>query len=151
MGRAVVRVLRPRRRANVVRAAGGVLIRPSQPGRVEVALIHRPDRDDWSLPKGKVDPGETYEECALREVLEETGYQCRLGDFVGFTEYEDRRGRRKVVGYWVMEVEEGEFAVSREVDEMRWVDLELAIRTATYQRDGDLLASLDSLPLAGWG
>jgi 8-oxo-dGTP diphosphatase len=120
-------------------------------GRVEVALVHRPGRNDWSLPKGKLDPGESFEECALREVLEETGFRCRLLSFVGFTEYRDRRGRPKVVGYWVMEVLDGEFAVSSEVDDLQWLELDVAARVLTYERDQDLLAALDTIGLARSG
>ncbi len=152
MGRAVARVLWPRKvRDDVVRGAGGILLREDRPGRYEVALIHRPARDDWSLPKGKLDPGESYEICALREVLEETGYECRLVSFVGFTEYRDRRGRPKVVGYWVMEVIDGEFAVSHEVDELQWLEVHVASRILTYERDRELLAALDMVDLAASG
>jgi 8-oxo-dGTP diphosphatase len=152
MGRAVARVLWPRKvRDDVVRGAGGILLRPAGGGRFEVALVHRPARGDWSLPKGKLDPGESYESCALREVLEETGYRCRLASFVGFTEYRDRRGRPKVVGYWVMEVLDGEFAVSREVDDLQWLDLEVASRILTYERDRELLAAIDTVDLAASG
>jgi 8-oxo-dGTP diphosphatase len=152
MSRAVARVLRRGKApGGVVRAAGGILLREGPVGRFEVAVVHRPDRDDWSLPKGKVDPGETYEECALREVLEETGYRCRLLDFVGFTEYRDRRGRQKVVGYWVMEVLGGEFAVSAEVDVLKWLELDFAAHALTYERDRQLLASIDTVSLARSG
>ena len=116
-----------------------------------MALVYRASREDWSLPKGKVEPGETDEECALREVLEETGYRCRLGRFVGSTEYQDRRGRPKVVGYWLMEVIDGEFTPTDEVDDLRWLELDLAARALTYQRDRDLLATLDALALARSG
>jgi len=151
MGRVVTRVRWPRKvRDDVIRAAGGILLREVA-GRVEVALVHRAGRDDWSVPKGKLDPGESYEQCALREVLEETGYHCRLVRFVGFTEYRDRRGRPKVVGYWVMEVLEGEFAVSHEVDDLRWLELDVAARVLTYERDRDLLAALDTIGLARSG
>ena len=143
MGRVVARVLWPRKAQDeVIRGAGGILLREGLGHRIEVALVHRPGRD-WSFPKGKVDPGESYEECALREVLEETGYRCVLKDFVGFTEYRDRRGRPKVVGYWVMEVLDGAFAVSDEVDELRWLDLGQAADVLTYERDRDLLAAVD--------
>ena len=136
MGRAVARVLWPRKvRDDVVRGAGGILLREVAGGRHEVAVVHRPARGDWSLPKGKLDPGESYESCALREVLEETGYRCRLVSFVGFTEYQDRRGRPKVVGYWVMEVLDGEFAVSDEVDELQWLELDVAARSSPTSRD----------------
>jgi 8-oxo-dGTP diphosphatase len=152
VGRSVANVLRPRKaRHDLVRAAGGILLRPAGASRFEVALVHRPDRDDWSLPKGKLDPGESYEDCALREVLEETGYRCRLLDFVGFTEYRDRRNRQKVVGYWIMEVVGGEFAPSSEVDRLQWLDLEVAAHALTYERDRELLVALDIVDLARSG
>jgi 8-oxo-dGTP diphosphatase len=138
-------------RGDVVRAAGGILLREVPSGQVEVALVHRPGRDDWTLPKGKLDPGESYEQCALREVLEETGYGCQLLSFVGFTEYRDRRGRPKVVGYWVMEVLEGVFAESDEVDDLQWLELAQAARALTYERDRELLAALDTIGLARSG
>ncbi len=152
MRQGVERVLWPRKaRDDLVPAAGGILLREVSTGRFEVALIHRPGRDDWSLPKGKQDPGESYEECALREVLEETGYRCRLLSFVGFTEYRDRRGRPKVVHYWLMDVLGGQFAPSDEVDDLQWVELERAAQVLSYGRDRELLASLDTVDLARSG
>ena len=68
-----------------------------------VAVVHRPKYDDWSLPKGKLDPGEAWEAAALREVLEETGIACRLGPELGAARYLDRHGRPKTVRYWAME------------------------------------------------
>jgi 8-oxo-dGTP pyrophosphatase MutT (NUDIX family) len=127
------------------------LLREVPTGRFEVAVIHRPDRDDWSLPKGKLDAGESFEDAALREVLEETGFRCRLVRFAGFTEYRDRRDRPKVVAYWQMEVLDGEFRPSREADDLRWLDLDLAARALTYRRDRELLASLDTVTLARSG
>jgi 8-oxo-dGTP diphosphatase len=135
----------------VVRAAGGILLRDGEDGRREIAVVHRPLRDDWSLPKGKLDDGESFEDCALREVEEETGLRCLLGRFVGSTEYRDRRNRPKVVAYWLMEVIDGVFSPSDEVDEVRWLELHLAQRALTYERDRDLVASLDSIPLARSG
>jgi len=142
---------RAKARRELVRAAGGILLREVRPGRFEVAVIHRPERDDWSLPKGKLDPGETHEACALREVLEETGYRCSLVSFVGFTEYRDRRGRRKEVGYWLMAVSEGDFSASDEVDELRWLELDMAVRSLTYEYDRELLMALDTVSLARSG
>ena len=148
----MARVLWPRKvRDDVVRGAGGILLREAAGGRHEVAVVHRPSRGDWSLPKGKLDPGESYEDCALREVLEETGYRCRLVSFVGFTEYRDRRDRPKVVGYWVMDVLDGEFAVSDEVDDLQWLERDVAGQILSYQRDRDLLAALDTVDLAASG
>lgn len=123
----------------LVRAAGGIIFRRTADGRPEVAVVHRPARADWSFPKGKLEPGETFEECAMREVWEETGLHCRLGRFVGHTEYRDRKDRPKVVAYWVMDVRGGTFVPNDEVDEMRWVDLETATQLLSYDRDRDLL------------
>jgi 8-oxo-dGTP pyrophosphatase MutT (NUDIX family) len=136
---------------DVVQAAGGIVLRHLAGGRREVAVVHRPGRDDWSLPKGKLSGDESIEHCALREVQEETGLRCRLGRFVGTTAYRDRRDRPKVVHYWIMDVLDGEFAPSDEVDEMRWIELTIAVRALTYERDRDLIASFDVLSLAQSG
>ena len=123
-----------------VRAAGGVVVRRGPDGRPELVLIHRPRYRDWSLPKGKRDPGETDEEAALREVDEETGFRCRLGMELPSVSYTDRNGRAKVVRYWLMEREGGEFRPNHEVDEVRWVGAEEAERLLTHDRDRELVA-----------
>jgi 8-oxo-dGTP pyrophosphatase MutT (NUDIX family) len=132
----------------LVLAAGGLLLRDA-PGDVrELALVHRPNRVDWSFPKGKVEPHESLTACALREVEEETGLRCRVGRFVGTTQYRDRKDRPKVVAYWLMDVVSGTFAANDEVDEMRWVALDSAAALLTYDRDRELLerlALLDAL------
>jgi 8-oxo-dGTP pyrophosphatase MutT (NUDIX family) len=122
----------------VVQAAGGLLVRRVGT-ELQIALIHRPAQSDWSFPKGKLEGGETYEEAAQREVQEETGLSGRLLRFVGHTEYTDRKGRPKVVAYWVMAAESGSFAVNEEVDELRWLDLPAAGRLLSYSRDRELL------------
>lgn len=122
-------------------AGGGLARRRAASGDWEVAMVHRPRYQDWSLPKGKVKPGETVEEAALREVEEETGLLCRLLDPCGDATYRDRRGRLKVVRYWVMEVVlEGTFEPSQEVDAMRWSAVPEALLTLTYPRDRELVA-----------
>ena len=78
-------------------------------GALQIVVVHRPDQQDWSFPKGKLEPGETFELAALREVREETGMACRLVRFIGHTEYMDRKGRPKAVAYWVMAAEAGFF------------------------------------------
>jgi 8-oxo-dGTP diphosphatase len=128
----------------VVRAAGGMIVRRSAAGRIEVAVVHRPFRVDWSFPKGKCEPYEPLEECAVREVFEETGFRCRLGPFVGHTEYLDRKERPKVVVYWLMHRESGIFAPGDEVDEVRWVGIGEAEELLTYERDRELLHVLDA-------
>jgi 8-oxo-dGTP pyrophosphatase MutT (NUDIX family) len=131
------------RPAELILAAGGLVVRRSGPERIEIAIVHRPIREDWSFPKGKVEPKETLTECALREVREETGLSCRIVSFVGTTEYQDRKDRRKIAAYWVMTPESGAFRSSEEVDEMRWVELGEAAELLTYERDRELLASLE--------
>jgi 8-oxo-dGTP diphosphatase len=126
----------------VVHAAGGVVWRRLDDGVTEVLVVHRPKYDDWTLPKGKLDRGETHEAAAVREVLEETGVRGRLGAELPATDYRDRHGRAKRVRYWEMEVEGGEFVPNREVDEARWVDLDTASRMLTYPRDREVLTSL---------
>jgi 8-oxo-dGTP pyrophosphatase MutT (NUDIX family) len=145
------RVLTVGAHQDVVFAAGGVVLRQVAGGRTEVAVVHRPGRDDWSLPKGKLATDESFEDCALREVEEETGLRCRMSRFVGYTQYRDRRDRPKVVAYWLMEALDGEFAPSDEVDEMRWLELTIARRALSYERDRDLLGSLDAVLLAQSG
>jgi 8-oxo-dGTP diphosphatase len=124
--------------AEIVRAAGGLIVR-RHAGRLEVALVHRPVHQDWSYPKGKLEEGETFEDAAQREVLEETGLICRLVRFVGHTDYIDRKGRPKVVAYWVMSAVGGAFAPNEEVDELRWVDVAAAGGLLSYERDRELL------------
>jgi 8-oxo-dGTP diphosphatase len=130
---------------HVVRAAGGVVWRAvdGADDEVEVLLVHRPKYDDWSLPKGKCDPGETDEDAAAREVLEETGLRCRLGTELIESHYEDGRGRPKVVRYWMMVPIDGQFAVNDEVDEVRWVSTAEARARLTYERDQPVIDSFD--------
>ncbi len=123
---------------DLMRAAGGVPYRRGEAG-IEVGVIHRPHREDWSFPKGKLDPGETFEQCAVREVLEETGFVVQLDHFVGTTEYVHRKGRPKIVAYWLVSVVGGEFTPNDEADEIRWVSIEAARELVTYDRDRELL------------
>jgi 8-oxo-dGTP pyrophosphatase MutT (NUDIX family) len=125
---------------NVVKAAGGVVCREGSSGETEIVVVHRPAYDDWTLPKGKVDPDETPEECALREVKEETGFRCELVRPLGCTAYVDRRGRNKVACYWVMEVVNGKFRPGGEVDRMSWLPVAEAVKRLTYERDKALIA-----------
>lgn len=118
-----------------VRAAGGLVVRNGQ-----VLLVHRPKYDDWTFPKGKADEGESDEDCALREVAEETGLRCRLEQELAGTDYVDSRGRPKRVRWWRMiSVGDDGFTPNDEVDEVRWVSPEEAARLLSYQRDLVLL------------
>ena len=124
-----------------VEAAGGVLLRPGEEG-YEVCVVHRPRYGDWTLPKGKLEPDETFEEAALREVEEETGLRCELGAELASTHYVDGKGRPKIVRYWLMEVVGGEFEPNAEVDELRWMTAHDAVDALTYERDRELVAGI---------
>ncbi len=115
-----------------------------QAGGEEVLVVHRPRYDDWTLPKGKVAGDESDQECALREVQEETGFVCRLGRELDTVSYIDHRGREKTVRYWEMTPLEGTFTPSYEVDEVRWIPLEDAAKSLTYTHDRDLLEHLEN-------
>ena len=117
-----------------IQAAGGVVMRDGR-----VALVHRPEYDDWTLPKGKLDPGESFEEAALREVWEETGLRARPIRPLPEVRYEVR-ARPKVVRYWLMDVlEDPGFEPNSEVDELRWLSPADAAELLTYDRDKEVL------------
>jgi 8-oxo-dGTP diphosphatase len=119
-----------------INAAGGVVVKDGR-----VLLVHRPRYDDWSFPKGKLDPGETFEVAALREVEEETGVRCSLGRELPATRYEVS-GLPKLVRYWLMTPKaETPFVPNAETDELRWVTPEEALALLSYERDREVLSA----------
>ncbi len=119
----------------MIEAAGGLVERAD--GRIVV--VHRPRYDDWSLPKGKLDRGESFEEAALREIEEETGIRAALGRELPTMRY-DVKGKPKTVRWWSMTVvDEGTFVPSDEVDELRWVTRAEAADLLSYDHDRALL------------
>ena len=121
--------------SKVVHAAGGVLWRPGhRESAAEIAVIHRPRYDDWSLPKGKVDPGETEPVTAVREVLEETGHHVHLGRRIATVSYPIEQ-RTKKVQYWSARSVGGSFAPNNEVDDLVWLAAPAAIKKAKQPAD----------------
>lgn len=122
-----------------VRAAGGIVVRRASRG-VEVVVVHRPQYDDWTLPKGKCEPAETWDECAAREVREETGLDCRLLASAGTTSHTDGEGRPKEVRWGLMRAEDpGALMPGFEVDAARWVPVSQAASAVSYESDHELL------------
>ncbi|MGW5438301.1 NUDIX hydrolase [Nocardia asteroides] len=135
----------PRVRPNI-HAAGAVLWRDGGAGP-EIAVIHRPKYGDWSLPKGKLDPGETPVVAAVREVGEETGLPCVLGRYLGHVTYPIPGHRQlKRVDYWAAEAAAGEFAVNAEVDELRWFPLDRLMDQLSYPMDRQVVRMFARLP-----
>jgi len=135
---------------DLIRAAGGVVTRVIG-DRLQVACIYREARGDWTFPKGKLDGEETFEEGALREVREETGMTCSIVRFIGTTQYIHRKGKPKIVAYYLMTVDDGEFEPSEEVDDLVWVDAGEVPGNLTWDRDRELFdLALATPELAPW-
>lgn len=131
-----------------VPAAGGVLWR-REAGELRIALVHRPKYDDWSLPKGKLDPGEPAVVAAVREVLEETGFHAVPGRTLGESRYRVLAGGReaeKTVRWWAMRASGGEFVPGPEVDQLRWVSLRSALARVSAGYDSAPLRVFESEP-----
>ena len=134
------------RDGDAIRAAGAVLWRVAGEGPgVEVAVVHRPHHRDWSLPKGKVDPGETRAGTAVREIAEETGFHAVLGRHLASVHYAVG-GNRKIVDYWAARAGDGTFAANSETDELRWLAPAEASGLLTYSSDRDVLDEFTATP-----
>lgn len=128
----------------VARAAGAVLHRPSKKGKLRVLVVHRPKYDDWSLPKGHLDFGESYQAAAKREVEEETGMTGTTGTEIGSVGYVVGRGS-KVVRYWLMDYTDGTFRANSETDEAKWLSPRKAMDLVSYERDARVIARASQL------
>ncbi|MFG1929502.1 NUDIX domain-containing protein [Mycobacterium sp. NPDC048908] len=125
--------------SKAVLAAGAVLWRHNDDlSAPEVAIIHRPRYDDWSLPKGKVDPGETEPVTAVREIREETGFSSILGRRLATVTYPVEQGVKKV-RYWAARAGDGEFDPNAEVDELKWLPVAEAMKQLEYPHDRKVL------------
>ncbi len=133
-------------------AAGTLPWRREAGGRLQVAVIHRPKYDDWSWPKGKLDPGESFAAAAARETYEETGLMVRLGHPLPISTYalaNGRTGSTKVVRYWAAEVTGGDGGLVNEVDEVAWLDVDAAIDRLSHPRDRDQIKALVAADIRG--
>jgi 8-oxo-(d)GTP phosphatase len=129
-----------------VLAAGVVLWRLNGDSATpEIAIVHRPRYDDWSLPKGKVDPGETEPVTAVREVHEETGYSSHLGRRLVAVSYPVEQGIKKV-RYWAASTIDGEFIPNDEVDELKWLPVAEAMKQLKYPHDRKVLRRFTKQP-----
>ena len=120
------------------------MTRPSHDG-LEVLLVHRPRYDDWTFPKGKAHAGESDEQCAVREVEEETGLRCRVEEELPSTAYRDGKGRDKRVRYWSMTACEGSARPQNEVDAVEWLTVGDARERLSYERDRNVLEAVAAL------
>src|SRR5581483_6143572 len=114
-------------RRRPIQAAGGILLRHTPEGD-EVMLVHRARYKDWTIPKGKTEPGENAKQTALREVQEETGCTCLIGDYIGAIGY-DVEGRPKIVQYWMMSlVEQVPIEPNEEIAAAQWFRIPEALK-----------------------
>ena len=132
--------------SKAVFAAGAVLWRRGDASEPEIALIHRPRYDDWSLPKGKVDPGETEPVTAVREVHEETGQLSVLGRRLTAVSYPVEQSIKKV-RYWAARRVDGEFNPNAEVDEIKWLPVTEAMKHLEYPHDRKVLRRFAKQPV----
>jgi 8-oxo-dGTP pyrophosphatase MutT (NUDIX family)/phosphohistidine phosphatase SixA len=135
--------------APAIRAAGAVLWRSGANGNAEIGVVHRPRYDDWSLPKGKLDPGETAPVAAVRELREETGFEVVLGRYLQQVEYDVvHHGLRshKVVDFFSARATSGRFEANDEVDDLRWLPAQEAEALLTYQADVAVLREFSAFP-----
>lgn len=121
-----------------IEAAGGVVVDMSK-GKPRYLLVHRPGYDDWSLPKGKLEPGEKHSDAALREVKEETGLVCEVIQKLSPVQYKTPAKNRKRVKYWLMQPVSGEFVRNDEVDAITWLKRSQAMSLLTYVHDQAVL------------
>src|SRR5580765_8360162 len=128
----------------VIKAAGGILQR-STPRGDEVMVVYRKRHQDWTLPRGKVKDGESFQEAAMREVQEETGCSCRIGNYLGTISYSDN-GVPKVVLFWKMSLIEDKGTKNQEeIGEALWLHVPAAIERLTHAQEKALLSRVGSL------
>ena len=136
----------------LIRAAGGVVYRKTPKGKIRVLVVHRQQYDDWTLPKGKADDGESPEETAVREVLEETGKRCRIVAPLGATRYRVPGGVKEVHWFAMKPLPDSPgFTKNAEVDRIKWLSRRKVLELLTYEQDRELIEGTDLKKLAQTG
>lgn len=136
----------------LIRAAGGVVFRKTPKGKIRVLVVHRPQYDDWTPPKGKADKGESPELTAVREVLEETGYRCRIVAPLGPTRYRVQGGVKEVHWFGMRPLPDSPgFTANSEVDKVKWLSPGQLLDKLSYDQDRELMAGTDFKKLAQTG
>jgi 8-oxo-(d)GTP phosphatase len=136
----------------LIRAAGGVVFRNTPKGKIRVLVVHRPQYDDWTPPKGKADKGESPEETAVREVLEETGNRCRIVAPLGPTRYRVQGGVKEVHWFGMRPLPDSPgFTKNSEVDAVEWLSPRKVLDKLSYDQDRGLIAGTDFKKLAQTG
>lgn len=132
--------------SSAIAAAGGIVWRDGADDGPRIAVVHRPHYDDWTLPKGKLDKGETELACAVREIAEEIGAQAVVQRRIGRVHYRVG-GAEKTVAYWTMRYVGGEFTVNDEVDELRWMGVEAARELLSFDTDRSVVDAFTVVPV----
>ncbi len=137
----------------LIRAAGGVVYRKTPKGKIRVLMVHRQQYDDWTLPKGKADDGESPEETAIREVLEETGQRCRIVAPLGATRYRVQGGVKEVHWFAMKPLPDSRgFTKNAEVDRIKWLSRRRKLlERLSYEQDRELIEGTDLKKLAQTG
>ena len=130
----------------IIQAAGAIVWRNSK-DKTEVAIIHRPKYDDWSFPKGKVEPSESLIACAYREVIEETNIQTEFGAFLGDVEYLTPDGKKRVSFWAAKAINQRDFIPNSEVDQLKWVEVKKVKDLLTLETDKKILAQFVKLDI----
>lgn len=135
-----------------VKAAGGVVLKTTPKGNLKVLVAHRPRYDDWSLPKGKMDDGETPEQTAIREILEETGMHCRIVMPLTTTRYRIPAGMKEVTWFAMRPLPDSPgFKKNSEVDKVKWLKRSAAAKLVDYEQDRNLIKGTDLKKVAQTG
>ena len=131
--------------SKIILAAGALVWRKSKEKKIEIAVIHRPKYNDWTIPKGKVELNESSIACAYREVIEETSIETEFGMYLGEVKYQSLDGPKQVSFWSAQVVKENTFTPNSEVDEIKWVEAAKAAKFLSLDSDREILSKFNKL------